>query len=107
MNASDIIAKIAKDKTLDTIIHKIAKNNTDEDLNDLSQDLLETLLLKDPDYIEELYEKGQMNFFLTRLVINNINSRTSRFYYKYRKNKGKQTSIDELTKNQTDNTIEY
>lgn len=91
----DIIAMIAETNLLRTIINNVAKNSNDEDLKDLEQDLYLELLEKDEELIEYLYENDQLNFFLTKMVTNNINSKTSPFYYRYKKNKLKQTSIDE------------
>lgn len=90
----NIIEKIAKDKIIEQIIRNVTKNHS-EDYNDLAQDLYSVLLEKDCDLIEEIYEKGQLNYYITRLVINNINSKTSRFYYTYRKNKSITNSIED------------
>lgn len=64
-------------------------------MNDLEQDIYVELLEKDDDVIETLYNKNQLNYYLTRMVINNINSKTSRYFYKYKKDKLKQTKIDD------------
>lgn len=91
----DIIAEIAETNLLRTIINNVAKNSKDEDLKDLEQDLYLELLEKDEELIEYLYENDQLNFFLTKMVTNNINSKTSRFFYNYKKHKTNQISIDE------------
>ena len=96
-----IIGQLAKDKTVEGIIQNIAKEN-DEDYKDLAQDIYMELLEKDEETIEGLYEKKQLNFYLTRMVINNIQSKTSRFFYKYRKNKINQVPIDDYWKNLED-----
>ena len=91
-----VIAQIAKSKVLSDIIHNVAKDTKDEYLKDLEQDLYVELLEKDDELIEYLYENNQLNYFLTKMVVNNINSNTSRFYYKYRKRKTKEVSIDDV-----------
>lgn len=95
-----IIEKIATEKLVETIISNVAKNVTDEDLVDLAQDVYLTLMEKDEELLMGIYERGQMNYYLTRIVLNNINSKTSRFYYLYKKNKAKETSIDDANTNQ-------
>jgi len=90
-----IVEKIANDGMVEKIIKNIAINTNDEDLVDFSQDVYMTLLEKDQDWLEGIYERGQMNYFITRIVLNNINSKTSRFYYLYKKNKSVTTPIDE------------
>ena len=91
-----VIANIAKSKVLSDIIHNVAKDNNDQDLKDLEQDLYIELLEKDDELIEYMFENNQLNYFLTKMVVNNINSKTSRFYYTYRKRKTKEISIDDV-----------
>lgn len=80
-----IIEKLAKEKTIETIIKNVVKNDDDDTLKDLSQMLYEDLLMKDNDMIVNLYETKKLQYFLTRMVLNSINSKTSRYYYTYTK----------------------
>lgn len=91
----NIIKTIAETNLLRTIINNVAKNSKDEDLKDLEQDLYLELLEKDEELIDYLYENDQLNFFLTKMVTNNINSKTSPFYYRYRKYKRQEVQIDD------------
>lgn len=90
-----VVELIVKDKILDQIINNIAKDAKDEDLNDLKQDIYLELLEKNEDWLYGIYERGQMNYYLTRIVLNNINSKTSPFYYRYRKYKRQEVQIDD------------
>ena len=90
-----VVELIVKDKILDQIINNIAKDAKDEDLNDLKQDIYLELLEKNEDWLFGIYERGQMNYYLTRIVLNNINSKTSPFYYRYRKYKRQEVQIDD------------
>lgn len=90
-----VIKKIAESNLLSDIIKNVAKDSNDVDLADLEQDLYVELLEKDEDLIDYLYENNQLNYFLTRMVTNNIHSKTSRYYYRYKKNKLKQTTLDD------------
>lgn len=90
-----IISNVAKTKLLSDIIHNVAKDNNDQDLKDLEQDLYIELLEKDDELIEYMFENNQLNYFLTKMVVNNINSNTSRYYYRYKKNKLNQMPIDD------------
>lgn len=80
----EIIEELALNKTIEEIIHNIAQTK-DDTLNDLAQMLYEDLLMKDEDKIVRLYESEQLQYFLTRMVLNSINSKTSRYYYAYKK----------------------
>ena len=75
-----IIEELAKNRTVETIIQNITKSE-DDTLNDLSQMLYEDLLLKDDDNIIQLYNDNQLQYFITRMVLNSIKSKTSRYYY--------------------------
>lgn len=90
-----IINNIAKDRMVEKIVTNVAKDTTDEDLTDLCQDIYLALMEKDEETIEDLYTKKQLNYYITRMVINNIDSSTSRYFYNYKKNKLKQISMDD------------
>lgn len=77
-----IIEELAKNKVIETIINNVAQSQ-DDTLNDLAQMLYEDLLMKDDEKIIQLYKDEQLQFFITRMVINSINSKTSRFYYMF------------------------
>lgn len=91
----DVIRMIAEKNMLRDIITNVAKNNKDEDLKDLEQDLYLELMEKDDELIDFLYNNDQLNYYMTRMVMNNINSKTSRFYYIYKKNKNISTQIED------------
>lgn len=90
-----IIELLSRENTIRTIIHNVSKNNNDTDLEDLEQDIFVQLIEKDDDVIEDLYFKNQLNYYITRIVINNIDSKTSRYYYKYKKNNINNVPLDE------------
>lgn len=79
-----IIEKLAQQKTIETIINNVVKNY-DDTHKDLAQMLYEDLLMKDDEMIINLYENKKLQYFITRMVLNSINSKTSRYYYTYTK----------------------
>lgn len=82
----EIIAEWAAQRKVEQILMNIIKRHQLSDYEeDLAQDIYLTLL-KDPDEkIISLYEKNQSNYYISRLLSNNVNSRTSRYYYLYRR----------------------
>ena len=83
----NVIDYIAKTNMLKTIIATVGKNEQKHNLQDLEQDIYVYLLEnKTNEELEEMYNKKELNFYLTRIVMNNINSKTSRYYYIYKKN---------------------
>lgn len=68
-------------------IEEIVKNiaQADPDKYDLIQDIALIILEKSPDFILELHNKKQLKYYITRVVMNNLFSTTSPYYYKYKK----------------------
>ena len=87
MNKHEIIEQLAKDKIVEGIVDNI--NNKDPDLEDLKQDIYVELLLKDDRLIEQLHEDNKLRYFITKMVTNNIKSKTSPYYYQYKKSREK------------------
>lgn len=81
MTKNDVIAIIAKERMVETIVSNIAKSS-DDLLNDLIQEIYLDLLQKDDAKIVKLYETNQIHYFITRIVINNIHSKNSPYWYK-------------------------
>lgn len=69
---------------VEQIVSNIAKS-ADNLLQDLQQDIYIDLLTKDDDKIVNLYNSGQLKFFITRMVVNNIHSKNSPFWCKYKR----------------------
>lgn len=78
-----IVEGIARDGLLDNIIRQVTRNRPDPDYCDLVQDLLLSLMY-DPKLIVA-QGNNQLNFYLARIVMNNIASSTSPFYRIYKR----------------------
>lgn len=78
-----IVEWIVKSQTLSKIVRQVTNNSTDDDLKDLIQDLLLSLLLDTK--LVGIYERNELNYYLARLVMNNIASATSPFYRIYKR----------------------
>ena len=81
------------------LVEEITKNITgylDDDYKDLIQDIYVDLYTKKEDLLQNLYDKGNIKFFLTRIICNNIFSKTSRFYTQYKKINKFKVPIDDV-----------
>jgi hypothetical protein len=96
----NVIEYIAKTNMLKNIIATVGKNEQKHNLQDLEQDIYICLLgNKTNEELEEMYNKKELNFYLTRIVMNNINSKTSRYYYTYKKtNNDSNVTVEDLVK---------
>lgn len=95
------VEEISKRGILTAIIQMVGTKNgdDDDDLKDLEQDIYLDLLENKREFIEKIDEE-QLKYYLTRMVTNNINSTTSKYHYKYRKNKNNLIPIDDLLENE-------
>lgn len=95
MTKKEIIENIAKEKILEELVNNIC-GYIDDDLKDLIQDIYIDLFTKPEQMLLSLSENNQIKFFLTKIILNNVFSRTSRYYTKYKKNKNNMIDINNL-----------
>ena len=95
MDKYKIIDEISKDKVVEEIVYNIGSKD-DEDLKDLIQDIYINLLEKEDNLIETLFDTNQLKFYIIRMVVNNIHSKNSPYYTKYKKDKINKVKIEEL-----------
>lgn len=101
-----IIETLAKERRVEAMVENIAHHSLTADLKDLCQMVYLVLLEYDEDKILDLWENGQINFFLARIIINQYRSSNSPFHTLFRKYQersetiGVDISIDTLDKRQ-------
>lgn len=85
MTNNEIVDALGKAKTVEKIIEKITSSGAKDpdSLPDLAQDIYLSLL-QDPN-LEEVYNDGEnhVRYYITRILLNNICSSTSRYYRTY------------------------
>ena len=97
--SAEIINELAKNKVIEKLVANISPDDNSQDNQDLSQLIYLTLLEKPNSLIEDLYSKGELIFYVIRIITRNVYSTTSPYYRTIKKFKNKTTDIDEL-KNQ-------
>lgn len=95
MTKLEVINYIAENKIVENIVRNVSGEG-DDDLKDLCQDIYVDLFTKSENKLISLYENKQLNFFITKIVYNNIFSKTSRYYTTYKKVKLNKVNINEL-----------
>ena len=83
MTTREVVEEIARTKLIQECILIVTGGVWRFEFDDLAQDVLIELL--DQEKIVDLYKKGQLRYYVMRIVRNNIQSNTSRFYYRYRR----------------------
>ena len=102
MTKYEVLDIIARDHLVDRIVTTLlsSSKNPFDCPEDLIQDLYLILLEKDDDLIVNLYEKGEIGFYLLKIARNQLLSVNSKYYYTYIKLRAQS---DDLT--QAANTI--
>lgn len=95
MTRNDIIDELARKRTIEGLIRNIKNTEAAHNLQDLAEDLYLELLEKNEDLIVRMYNNNQLGFFIVRMIMNNIFSKNSRYYYRY-----KRMQIDENKTNE-------
>ena len=83
MTANEIAQYISDNHLIEDIVHNLRVPSTYAE--DLIQEMYLVVLEYDEAKLTAIYEKNQLNFWLSRVISNNWNSKTSRSYKKYRK----------------------
>ena len=83
MTKEGVVELVAREGWIEECIKTVSGGVWRSEYSDLVQDVLVELL--DQEKIVGLYQRGQLRYYVMRIVRNNIQSNTSRFYYRYRR----------------------
>ena len=83
MTKEEVIERIAREGWVEECVKVVTGGVWRSEYSDLVQDVLIELLNQEK--IVGLYQRGQLKFYIMRIVRNNLQSATSRFYYRYRR----------------------
>lgn len=82
MDVLNIVDKLARNRVVEDMIKNM---NINDYPDDLAQEIYLILLEYDKDKIEDIYNKNQINFFISRIITNQAFSKNSPFYFNYKK----------------------
>lgn len=80
---NSIIIKLYEDNVVKDIMKNLQVS--DNDFNDLEQEIYMILLEYDSEKIIEMYNRKQLKYFIVGIIQRQYNSKTSPFYKKYKK----------------------
>ena len=83
MTREEVVELVAKEGWVEECIKTVSGGVWRSEYSDLVQDVLIELLNQEK--IVGLYQRNQLRYYVMRIVRNNIQSNTSRFYYRYRR----------------------
>lgn len=99
MNKWEIVDELSRNNTVEKIIYKLlpASKNRFDCPDDLVQDIYVLLLEKDDKLIIDLYNKGELGFYLLKIARNQLLSANSPYYTKYIKFRAQSDEITQAT----------
>lgn len=99
MTKYEIIDELSKDSTVEKIVYKLlpASKNRFDYPDDLVQDIYLLMLEKDDNLIIDLYNKGELGFYLLKIAKNQLLSSNSPYYYLYIKFRVQSDDISKAT----------
>ena len=83
MTVEEVVELVAKEGWVEECIKTVSGGVWRSEYSDLVQDILMELL--DQEKVVSLFQKNQLRYYVMRIVRNNIQSCTSRFFYRYRR----------------------
>ena len=95
---AQIINEIANSGLVEEIIQGVSYSKFENQVNlqDLAQDIYLQLLQMRTDKLNDLYTKNQLRYWIARIVVNSIHSKTSPYFYMYKKEQMQSVSISEI-----------
>lgn len=91
-----MVTILARERRVETMVENIAKQPLSADLKDLAQMVYVILLEYDEGRLLDLWEHGQINFFIARIILNQYRSVNSPFYKLFRKHGKRQEDIETI-----------
>lgn len=109
MTNAQIINYVANSKIVEEIIQGVSYSRYEnaENIKDLAQDIYLQLLQMRTDKLNDLYTKNQLRYWIARIVVNSIHSKTSPYFYQYKKNNRNSVNINELNADDLDDEIRF
>lgn len=92
----EIVEVLARERRVETMVENIARQDLDANLRDLCQMVYLVLLEYDEDKLVDLWEHGQIPFFIARIIINQYRSTSSPYYKQIRKYASKADTLDKV-----------
>ena len=85
MTKSDVLDIIAREHLVERIVNKLlsSSRNPFDCPEDLIQDVYLLLIEKDEELIVNLYNKGELGYYILKVVRNQLLSVNSKYYYTY------------------------
>lgn len=87
MVKNEVIEELAENRVVENMVHsmKASVGENPENIRELISDVYLIICEMDDDKIIELYAKGQLKFYISRIITNQLCSKTSPYYITWKK----------------------
>lgn len=99
---NQIIEKLYKENFVQSVLKKYTTKLSFEDEEDVSQEIYLILLEIPEEEIVQLFNNNQLNFYIVKIIKNQLLSTTSKVFKLYLKNKINTISLNEEINNNTE-----
>lgn len=93
---NEIVESLARERVVEHMVCNIVHADMSADLEDLSQFVYMVLLKLDQDKLTDLWEKGQIRYFIARVILNNWRVSRSAFRNEITKFRDRSVPLDGL-----------
>ena len=94
MTKYEIADRLARERVVEQLVCNIARTRLSSELADLCQMVYLILLEYDEDKIVDLWEHGEIKFFLARIILNQFHSVKSPYHALFRRWQTRWTGMD-------------
>jgi len=100
MDNKEIISRLGKEKYVEKLIKNYIVHTSDEYYSrrdfekDFAQDIYIQLYFLAENLLNHLYKSGEIEYFIRKIIKNNLYSKSSKFWQKYMKNSDKLTNYE-------------
>lgn len=88
------VERLARGHRVETMVRNVARSSLTPILKDLCQCVYEILLRCDPGRLEEMERRGELDYFVARVILNQYRSATSPFHMEMRRFSALSSDID-------------
>ena len=94
MTKHEAVGELAEERFVERTLSTVAGRSLDPSLKDLAQNIYAALLGQPEERIAGMAARGELRWFAARMVVNQYRSKTSPYYYTYRRWSERAVDID-------------
>lgn len=94
MTKHEAVGELARERFVERVLSAVARHSLTPSMKDLAQNIYAALLGQPEERIAGMAARGELRWFVARMVVNQYRSKTSPYYYTYRRWSERAVDID-------------